>query len=99
MKIDLNTVIIKFQPLLVKFKKYLTFSFVIGFLCIYSFLVLQINILMRREPSDVDYNDRLKTVQRPKIDKAVLDKIQSLQDQNVQVQTLFKQARDNPFSE
>src|SRR3990167_6858472 len=98
MKTDLKTITNKFRPFLASLKKYLSFGFVVGFLIIYSFLVLRINLLMRSEPSQTDYDARLKTVQRPKIDNNAVDKIQSLQDQNIQVQVLFKQARDNPFS-
>ena len=97
--LSIDAFISRFTPLVAFIKRYLTFSLIIGFLCAYVFLVLRINLLMRSEPSDSDYNDRLKTVQRPKIDQAVLDKIQNLQDQNVSVKSLFKQARDNPFSE
>ncbi|HSX45007.1 MAG TPA: hypothetical protein VLF39_02775 [Candidatus Saccharimonadales bacterium] len=99
MKIDIEKIIAKVTPWLEKFKRYMVFSFILGFLLIYSFLVLRINLLISSEPSQDDYNSRLHNVQRPKIDKNALNKIQSLQDQHIQVQALFKQARDNPFSE
>ena len=99
MNIDITAITTKLSTLLKTLKRYTTFSFVIGFLLIYAFLVLRINLLNRREPTDDAVTDKLQSVQRPKIDKDVLGKIQALEDQNVQVQSLFKQARDNPFSE
>lgn len=99
MKINFDDILSKFTPVVTMVKRYAGFSVVLGFLFIYSLLVLRINLLMGSEPNDIDYNDRLKTVQRPKIDENILDKIKNLQDQNVSVQTLFKQARDDPFSE
>ena len=99
MNIDLKTIAAKLLPLLAKLKRSAVFIFIIGFLLVYGFLVLRINLLMRSEPTEQAVDEKLKTVQRPRIDKNSIDKIQSLQDQNVSVQSLFKDARDNPFSE
>lgn len=99
MNIDLKELPAKLLPRLKGLKRYASFTVIISFLLVYAFLVLRINLLNRREPSDDAVTDKLQSVQRPKIDKDVLNKIQALEDQNVQVQTLFKQARDNPFSE
>ncbi|MBI3624264.1 hypothetical protein HY218_01380 [Candidatus Saccharibacteria bacterium] len=99
MKIDFKALVAKSLPFIKGLKRYASFILVISFLLIYSFLVLQVNLLDRREPTEDAVTEKLKSVQRPKIDKLVLSKIQDLQDQNVEVQSLFKQARDNPFSE
>ena len=69
------------------------------FMIIYGALVLEINHLSGAEPTQAQLDAKLKTVQRPTIDQPTLDKIQQLQDQNIQVQTLFDQARQNPFAE
>ena len=87
------------MPILGYFKKYAVFIFIIGLLFIASFFVLRINQYSKMEPSDDAIEQKLQTVQRPKVDQTVLGKIQQLQDQNVQVKTLFDQARDNPFNE
>jgi len=80
-------------------KKYLVFIFIMFILLIYGYLVFHISNLAKTEPDEAAIADRLKTVQRPKIDKDALNKIQQLEDQNIQVQTLFQQARENPFTE
>jgi len=61
--------------------------------------VFRINQYSHTEPADSAVQEKLQTTKRPKVDQAVLDKIQQLQDQNVQVQSLFDQARNNPFNE
>lgn len=73
--------------------------FIIALFGIYSFLVFRINALNAQEPSDDDVTAKLKTVQRPKVDQSVIDKIQQLQDNSVDVRSLFNHARDNPFEE
>lgn len=79
--------------------RYKKFIFAIGVLLAISFLVFRINQFTSVEPSQQQIDDRLQTVARPKLDPALLDRIQQLKDQNVEVQSLFDQSRDNPFNE
>lgn len=92
-----------FSPKLKKIRHSLrrngVFLYVLAMLCAYTFLVVRINLLNRSEPSDDAVTEKLQSVQRPKIQQDLLKKIQDLEDQNVEVQSLFKQARENPFSE
>lgn len=97
--LDVKDLPAKFAPVLGMIKKYLVFIFIVAFLGIYSFLVFRINTLASTEPSDDAVAEKLKTVQRPRLDQAAVDKIEDLQAQNIQVQTLFEQARQNPFAE
>lgn len=99
MKIEISKLTDKLQAALVFIRRYVVFIFIIGLLTILTFFVFRINQYTQKEPTEDEFTSRLQTVQRPKIDQSVLDKIQQLQDQNVQVQSLFDQARDNPFSE
>lgn len=89
----------KLSPSLSTARHYLAFIVFLIFLLIYFGLVLRINQLDASNPTDMQITGQLKSVQTPKIDPATLTKIQQLKDQNVQVQTLFDQARNNPFSE
>ncbi|HSX23488.1 MAG TPA: hypothetical protein VLE74_00075 [Candidatus Saccharimonadales bacterium] len=99
MKFDLKTLPAKLRPTLLLLKRYIVFMFMIIMLGILGFLVFRVNQYSRAEPSEDAVTEKLQTVQRPKIDQSVLDKIQQLQGQNIQVQTLFDRARSNPFSE
>ena len=82
-----------------KMRQYLPLIFIVALLGLYGFLVFQINSVTSAEPTDDAITEKLQTVQRPKIDQATIDKLQLLQDNSTEVQTLFKQARDNPFQE
>lgn len=96
---DLKKLLDKAMPLLVIGKKYVRFIFFLFLALLVGFLLLQIRNYTQTEPSDDAVTEKLKTVQRPHIDADALAKIQQLQDQNVQVKSLFQQTRDNPFSE
>lgn len=89
----------KLSPVLHVARRYLSIIFIACFVLAYGFLVLRINTLARGEPADDAVAEKLKTVQRPKLDQDAVDKIEQLQDQNVDAQALFNQARQNPFSE
>jgi hypothetical protein len=87
------------RSLLKKVRQYATFSFIVAVLLIYSFLILRINVLTQSEPSDEVVNEQLNTVKRLKIDQDSINKIEQLEDQNIDVQSLFNKARDNPFQD
>lgn len=99
MNFELKDIPAKLTPVLLKFKKYLVFIFIITVLIIYVALVLFINTLASQQPNDDAVAEQLNTVTRPRINEDTLDKIKQLEDQNIQVQTLFQDARENPFTE
>jgi len=99
MNIDLKTITTKLAPLAQKLRKYTVFIFVMFFLGLYAFMLLRINTLTRQEPSFLAITEKLQTVKRPKLDKKLAEKIENLQAQNVEVKSLFEQARQNPFAE
>ncbi|CAN5710630.1 hypothetical protein BH23PAT2_BH23PAT2_02990 [soil metagenome] len=82
-----------------KFRRFSVFIFIITVLSLYSFLVLHISSLTQIETNEQAVTEQLKTTKRPRIDQSAIEKIEDLQDQNVQVDSLFQEARDNPFSE
>lgn len=99
MNIGLKDLVNKLQPLLQVTKRYVTLVFILAMLGIFSFMVFRINQFSSQDPSDDAIAEKLQTVQRPRLDQAVIDRIQQLQDQNIEVQTLFNEARNNPFNE
>jgi hypothetical protein len=79
-----------------KESKHLAFGAMIFVLLIYIFIVFQINELATAEPSD---DVQSSTVHVVKIDDKAIQQIQSLEKSNPQVQSLFNEARNNPFQE
>lgn len=65
---------------------------------VYGFVVWRVNALVHVEPTSSQVASELNSTS-PKIDQATVDKIKQLQDNSVNVQALFDQARQNPFHE
>lgn len=76
----------------------ITFFFVLAIL--YGFIVWRINVLSTTPPSEADIKSAEQTAApSPKIDEASARAINNLKDNSVRVQTLFEDARNNPFNE
>ncbi len=99
MNIDIKQITTKLQMLLQKARKYIVLIFIVGLALMFGFLIIKIKGYADLEPTEEAVTEKLTAVQRPKIDQKAILKIEQLEDQNVEVQSLFKQARDNPFSE
>ncbi len=99
MKLSIDDLVKKLQPLLKLGHKYLAFLFILAFLGVYVFLVQYIGGLIQDEPSQAAIDSKLKPVNRLKIDQNAVEQITQLESQNIEVQAIFKQARQNPFTE
>jgi len=96
---DLKAIPAKLEPINKFLQRFKTSLFILSMLIIFGFMVARIGYLTNAEPSEEAVSERLKEVKRTKIDQDIIDKIQQLQDQNILIQTLFEQARDNPFKD
>ena len=63
----------------------------------YGYLVTQINSLSNPDIDETLVLSEAKTVPLPKLDEDSAKKLQSLEDNSVNVQTLFEQSRTSPF--
>ena len=97
--IDIKSIVSKVLIVLQKLHRYVVIIFIVIIFSMYSFLVLRINSLASREPSEEEVTMQLLSVKRLRIDQSAVDKILQLQDNNVGVKALFDQYRDNPFQE
>ncbi len=100
----MNNIKLKFQELTAKLiadseklRRYSLLSFIIFVSLIYGFLLFRINSLSGQQPTEAAINKQIKAAKIPQIDKSVVKQLESLQDNSVNVQTLFNQARSNPF--
>lgn len=80
-----------------KIGAYRVFIFFLLAASLYGYILWRINTFSNQPPSQSDV--AAKAAPQPHIDQATLEKIQSLQDNSVSVQTLFDSARQNPFHE
>lgn len=99
MKLEIKEIPTKFITFLLKFRKYVAFVIVMLLLSAYGYMIWTINGLATKEPSEDALSEKLQTVKRTKIDEKIVQQIEQLEDNSVEVQALFKHARDNPFQE
>ena len=68
---------------------------------VYGYTIVKINDFSNVTPSATDISTAIQSNQQksPQINQSVVDKIEQLKDNSVNVQSLFNQARDNPFQE
>jgi hypothetical protein len=80
-------------------QRYRLFIFVGFVVLLYGFVLLRINNLTTAQPSSDAVASHVQASHSLHIDKPVVQQLQSLQDNSVSVQSLFNQARANPFQE
>lgn len=77
----------------VRYAGLLLFIFIAG---AYIFILLRINMVATSDP---DTGTTQAEVQKLHVNESVVSQLQQLKDNSVSVQTLFDQARSNPFNE
>lgn len=82
---------------LLRLNSYRGLLFFIVLTSLYSFIVWRINVLSTAPPSQADVQSASQSVKRPKISDETVQKLQRLEDNSVRVQSLFSEARENPF--
>lgn len=82
---------------IISLKQYSLIIFIVFVACLYGFILFRVNSLTNAEPLATDVSEQVKAAAVPHIDQAVVKKLQALQDNSVSVQSLFDQARSNPF--
>lgn len=73
--------------------------FLVLLVSVYGFIGLRIQTLSSAQPDSAQIASKVSETSKPYIDKNVVDEIRELQDNSVNVQALFNQARQNPFRE
>lgn len=77
--------------------RYKAIAFFVVIAALYGFIIWRINALSNVQPSQQQVSELENAATQPKIPQTTVDKIRSLQDNSVRVQTLFNDARNNPF--
>ena len=100
---DLNSIDISALPQLFtqfmgRVSRYRVVLFIVFVASIYGFITYQIFVLSNVSPSASDVDSEVTSL-TPHIDLTVVRQLESLKDNSVNVQTLFDEARENPFSE
>jgi hypothetical protein len=98
-KLDLATIRQLLSDALQKVNRYSLVLFLLFVGGLYGFIILEIGSLSNAQPSSQDISQQVNAAQLPRIDKTVVKQLKSLQDNSVNVQSLFNDARNNPFQE
>ncbi|HEX5448393.1 MAG TPA: hypothetical protein VFW90_04340 [Candidatus Saccharimonadales bacterium] len=97
---DLKLKSINLKPLLNMFAKrfggHIIFACVIAVLLVYILVVFKINTLSKAEPSP---SQTISAPLIPKVNQKAVNQIQTLENNNAQLHTLFENARNNPFQD
>lgn len=99
MKFDIKKLLKSIEPaknLLIKNSKLLV---ILTVLILFGFVFYRIAYFNSLAPSEESIDEKLNNLQRPRIDKDLVKKLENLEHDNIQVQSLFNQARENPFNE
>jgi hypothetical protein len=98
---DLNLQSIKaqFAPIGRKLRRYGGLGFFVLFAVVYAFVIMRISALSDVQVSDSDVASQVSATPMPRIDPRTISQLRSLNDNSVNVQTLFQQGRTNPFKE
>lgn len=99
MNLDLKDIPIQLTKLGRWLKQYIVFIAILAALGIYLFVVWQIRSLAVSEPTADQVTTKVNELQTPRLDQDAVNRILQLEDQNVQIETLFNEARQNPFQE
>jgi hypothetical protein len=80
-------------------RKYSLVIFLAFVACLYAFLFMRVNSLSNIEPSQATVDQQVQAARVPHLNESIVRQLESLQDNNVSVQTLFNETRNNPFQE
>lgn len=69
------------------------------FACLAGYILFLTSQLTQMQPDQTSIDAELSGVARPSIDESVVNTITNLEDRNIEIKSIFEEARDNPFSE
>jgi hypothetical protein len=79
-----------------RYSKHAAFAAILVVLLVYILVVFKVNSLAKVEPA-ADAPTTASLI--PKVNQKSIDRIQSLEQNNTEIHSLFEEARNNPFQE
>jgi Ca2+/Na+ antiporter len=98
-KLDAKVLTELMSSSLQQLRRYTVAFFLLLLVAVYGFVLFKVNQLIGQQPDDAAVSSQIKASATPHIDAATVTQMQALQDNSVRVQSLFDQARSNPFQE
>lgn len=82
-----------------KIQRYSTVLLFMLFTVAYVYIIFQINSLNDPQVTQSAVTQEVESLPTPSLDEDAASKLESLKDNNVNVQVLFEESRTNPFAE
>ena len=95
--LDLKNLVPQLKEIAQKLTRYVGIIFFVLIASIYIFILFRINSLSNAQPDSSTIGQN--TTPTLRINEKVADQLQQLEDNSVNVQALFDEARSNPFQE
>lgn len=93
---DLSSLIQKILPVLQRYAVTICF---LAIAAAYGYIIVNASQQASLEPSETKINEQFQGASRPKLDPQIAEKLQQLEARNIEIQSIFNEARNNPFSE
>lgn len=97
--LNMDVIIDNLRAFIPRLGRYAVALFLLLLVAVYGFVLLRVLELRNVQPSDADVTAQVQASVTPHVDPTVVKQMQALQDNSVNVQALFDQARNNPFQE
>lgn len=97
--IDIKTLQASAGKLFASVNKYRGFIFFLLLTSLYGYIVWRINVLSSAPPKAADVTTAQQNTSLSGIPETTVQKLEGLEDNSVRVQSLFNEARQNPFQE
>lgn len=97
--LNIDSVKKQFHSLAGLANRYKAIAFFVIITTLYGFIIWRINVLSTALPSQEAIAEVENAATQPRINETTIQKMESLQDNSVRVQTIFNDARSNPFEE
>jgi hypothetical protein len=96
-KLDKTTLTNELTRDIEKARRYSLVAFIVLICLIYGVVLFRFQTLRNAEPTPEAVSSHIKSARVPHIDEDIVKQLESLEDNSVNVQALFNQARRNPF--
>jgi hypothetical protein len=93
----INNILAKLTPFKNFILRYDVIIFIILVGLVFGFMTLKIANYSDKEPTSDQVDERKNSLRVVKLDDTAVQKIQQLEDQNINIESLFNNGRANPF--
>lgn len=99
MKLEKAFLLDKLTLLAAPIKRFRFILVFIAFSIMYAYIIMQVNTISLRQPSDKQIKDKVTATPQTKLDPNLTEQLNTLEETNIDIKAIFNDARKNPFAE